>query len=100
MKAKPSFNRLLAAGGRPLSGRPATDTRLMQYRLPVPSGRLCPKWVPSALMHSPLGNTRTCSQFTSESRKEDHPWTFDSLTKDDQVTSATKIVKDKDGKRS
>jgi hypothetical protein len=53
----------------------------MQYRLPVESGKLCPRWVPSTLMHSPLGSTRTYSQFTSLSRKLGQPCLFDSSTK-------------------
>lgn len=29
----------------PVGGNPATDTRLMQYRLPDLSARLCPCWM-------------------------------------------------------
>ena len=55
------------------SGLPATDTKLMQYREPDLSGKLCPKCVPSTLTVSPSGRTRTWSQTTSESRKLGHP---------------------------
>ena len=34
------------------------ETRLMQYRLPLRSGRLCPRWVPVALTVSPSPSTR------------------------------------------
>ena len=42
----------------PATGRPAMETRLMQYRLPLRSGRLCPRWVPVALTVSPSPSTR------------------------------------------
>ena len=51
------------------SGNPATLTRLIQYRLPFPSGKLWPKCVPSTETASPSGRIRTYSQFTSLSRK-------------------------------
>lgn len=44
---------------------PATQTRLMQYLLPFPSGRLWPRCVPSTLTVSPCAacpTTRTFSQ--------------------------------------
>jgi len=59
------------AGGLPTrrpsqgAGLPATHTRLMQYRLPLLSGRLWPRCVPAVLTVSPSGSTRTCSQLTS-----------------------------------
>ena len=39
-------------------GRPATETRLMQYRLPLESGRLCPRCVPSIETASPMSTTQ------------------------------------------
>jgi hypothetical protein len=48
---------------------------LMQYRLPLASGRLCPKCVPSAETASPVAlSTRMFSQTTSWSRNEGQPW--------------------------
>ena len=52
---------------------PATDTRLIQYRLPLLSGRLCPKCVPAVDTTSPSGRIRTLVQSTSASRKDGHP---------------------------
>ena len=58
----------------PSVGRPATHTKLIQYRLPFPSGRLWPRCVPSILTVSPFGSTLTLSQFVSWSLKLGHPW--------------------------
>ena len=64
------------------AGFPATETRLIQYRFPEKSGRLCPRWVPSKLTASPLFKTRTpLSHTTSLSLNEGHPWLTDSLIK-------------------
>ena len=41
-------------------GCPAMETKLIQYLLPFPSGKLCPKCVPSILTVSPFGKIRTC----------------------------------------
>ena len=64
-----------------LASLPATDTKLMQYRLPLRSGKLCPKWVPSTDTASPLGKHRIFSQTTSSSRNDGQPWDFDSSLK-------------------
>ena len=50
----------------------------MQYRLPLPSGRLWPKWIPSSVTVSPFRKLRTLSQTTSSSRNEGQPWSVDS----------------------
>lgn len=50
----------------------------MQYRLPLPSGRLWPKWIPSSVTVSPLRKHRTLSHTTSSSRNEGQPWSVDS----------------------
>lgn len=52
---------------------PATETRLIQYLEPFPSGKLWPKCVPSTLTVSPFFNTRTLSQTTSSSLNDGQP---------------------------
>ena len=71
---------------------PAMLTRLIQYLLPERSGKLCPKCVPVRDTVSPFLRHRTLSQTTSSSRKEGHPWTFDSFTNcsKDRPRGATK----------
>jgi len=48
-------------------------TRLMQYLLPLRSGRLCPRWVPVRETVSPFLRARTASQLTSWSLNDGHP---------------------------
>ena len=64
---------------------PATLTKLIQYRFPLESGRLCPRCVPCTLTASPLRKVRTWSQFTSASRKDGHPCALLSLSHSSQV---------------
>jgi hypothetical protein len=49
------------------AGRPAMLTRLMLYRLPLESGKLCPRCVPSTDTVSPSFSTRTFSHCTCNS---------------------------------
>ena len=64
-----------------LGGLPAMHTKFMQYRFPRPSGKLCPRCVPSILTVSPFGKTRTFDWTTSRSRKEGQPCALDSARK-------------------
>ena len=51
--------RATGAGATATGGAPATHTRLMQYRLPAPSGRLWPRCVPLLETTSPPSRWRT-----------------------------------------
>ena len=57
---------------------PATETRFIQYLLPLRSGKLCPKCVPTNDTASPLARHLTFSQTTSSSLKDGQPWAIDS----------------------
>ena len=72
------------------------------HRLPLPSGRLWPRCVPSTLTASPSPSTRTFSQTTSSCRKEGQPCELDSLRKASIVRprGATKSGLPASGERS